>query len=298
MADGIARVDVHRRKKLLYSFVAKPFADETSRELHVYRLLTSTRQFAHLLPALLGWMFTGRNRGYTFLEWVPAEHPWPWQDLRSSSAVLEELAELHSCDPSENVHHAAANWDYEQELTESAHRTLAEYRRLFASNGGRPGNRPMLRALERLLAALPKVRRELLAFTGTALLHGDVHTGNVILTSCDANPRPVFIDWARARLGSPLEDVASWVHSLGLWEPEVRRRHDTLLKCYLAARGSSMKLSGSFREACILAGACNALAGALRYHLSVIECCGGEESYRAAADWLRIVRRADMCLRS
>ena len=44
---------------------------------------------------------------------------------------------------------------------------------------------------------------------------------------------PVLIDWARARAGSPFEDVSSWLQSLGFWEPAVKRKHDTLL----ASRG-------------------------------------------------------------
>jgi hypothetical protein len=46
----------------------------------------------------------------------------------------------------------------------------------------------------------------------------------------------VPVDWARARIGSPLEDVASWLHSLGCCEPQARKRHDTLMRAYLEAR--------------------------------------------------------------
>jgi hypothetical protein len=45
-----------------------------------------------------------------------------------------------------------------------------------------------------------------------------------------------LIDWARARRGSPFEDVASWLHSLGCWEPEARRRHDSLLTDVISTR--------------------------------------------------------------
>lgn len=297
VARDVARVDVCRGRQPLATFVAKPFSAETSREVRIYRMLNSAHH--HLLPALLGWRSTGRSRGYAFLEWVPAEHPWPWGDLRSSSLVLEELAFLHRSRLPRRGEAALAGLDYERELRESAQSTLAEYRRAFA-NGVRPGNRPMLRALERFTADVPRLRRELLAFTGATLVHGDVHTGNVILTRKGPHSRPVFIDWAKARMGSPLEDVASWVQSLAMWEPEARRRHDTMLQRYLIARGSAGMLSRGFREACILAGACNALAGALRYHLAVLQdskaSAGAKgDSYRAAADWLRIVRRAEAC---
>jgi hypothetical protein len=73
-----------------------------------------------------------------------------------------------------------------------------------------------------------------------------------------------------------------------------------MLQRYLVAQGSGTTVSQAFRDACILAGACNALAGALRYHLLVLEDQQRStrmkfNSYRAAADWLRIIRRADAC---
>jgi hypothetical protein len=298
VARNVARVDVYSGQQPLGSFVAKPFTAETSREIRIYGMLKSGHRH-HLLPALLGWRSIGGNQGYVFLEWVAPEHPWPWADVRCSALVLEALAFLHRAGLPRRGEAALAGLDYELELRESAHSTVAEYRRAVA-NGVRPGTRPMLRALERFTAALPRLRRELLALTGATLVHGDVHTGNVMLTRKGTHCGPVFIDWAKARIGSPLEDVVSWVHSLAMWEPEARRRHDTMLQRYLVARGGAGTLSRSFRDACILAGACNALAGALRYHLTVLQASGASvgakaDSYRAAADWLRIVRRADCC---
>jgi aminoglycoside phosphotransferase (APT) family kinase protein len=112
---------------------------------------------------------------------------------------------------------------------------------------------------------------------------------------------PVLFDWGRARVGSPLEDVSSWLQVLGRWEPEAKRRHDTLLAHYLAARGLTASLTRSLRDAYWLAGASNALAGALLYHLatSVRPDISDQERWLArvaAADWLRVVRRADACL--
>jgi aminoglycoside phosphotransferase (APT) family kinase protein len=296
-AQGICRALVHRRGKPIGSFVAKPFSGVAARELEVYRLLRATAQ-NHLAPALLGWRLTvqRRKQGYVFLEWVAAERRWPWRDLHSSSLVVEQLAALHRSDPAPFHTALAASWDYEGELVESSHVTLEAYRRAFFA-GVRPGGRPMLPAFERLVSALPRLRRELMAFTGTALLHGDAHPGNVALKGTVA----LLLDWERARIGSPLEDISSWVHSLAFWEPEARRKHDTLFTRYRAARGHSpATLSREFRDACILAGACNALAGALRFHLAVLEDRKRSarqrfDSYRAAADWLRIIRLADIC---
>jgi hypothetical protein len=298
-ARGIARAVVYRGKKPAGSFVVKPFTGAASRELEVYRLLKATPHHHQLSPALLGWRHTGPNHGYAFLEWLRAEARWPWRNLDSSLLVMEQLATLHRQEMPSPFGAALAGWDYERELSESAHSTLEACRSTFRA-GLRPGKRPMVRALERVVAALPRLRRELPGFTGTALLHGDAHPGNVVLTRSAAGKRLVFIDWARARIGSPLEDVSSWVHSLSLWEPEAKRRHDTMLQRYLAARGSAAKISRTFRDACILAGACNALAGALRYHLTVLTDPESSsraqiDSYRAAADWLRIIRRADVC---
>jgi hypothetical protein len=298
-ARGIARAVVRRGEKLVGSFVLKPFTGTASRELEIYQLLNATPQHHQLSPTLLGWRYTGQNHGYAFLEWMRAEARWPWRNVDSSLLVVEQLATLHRQEPTLPVRAALASWDYERELSASANSTLDAYRSTFRT-GMRPGKRPMVRALERLVAGLPRLRRELLGFTGTVLVHGDAHPGNVVLTRRSAKNRPVFIDWARARIGSPLEDVSSWIHSLSLWEPEARRRHDTMLQRYLVARGSGAAISRAVRDACILAGACNALAGALRYHLSVLGDSGSSsraqfDSYRAAAEWLRIIRRADVC---
>jgi hypothetical protein len=45
--------------------------------------------------------------------------------------------------------------------------------------------------------------------------------------------------------------------------------HDTLVRIYLLARGLELVLSRDFRRLYWVAGACNALAGALQYHLMV-----------------------------
>jgi hypothetical protein len=107
----------------------------------------------------------------------------------------------------------------------------------------------------------------------------------------------VLIDWARARIGSPLEDVASWLHSLGCWEPEARRRHDTLMRVYLDARRTPARLSADVRRAYWFASASNGLAGAIRYHLAVLSDEGRApasraDSKQALAAWARAIKRA------
>jgi aminoglycoside phosphotransferase (APT) family kinase protein len=79
-------------------------------------------------------------------------------------------------------------------------------------------------------------------------MHGDMHPGNVILRRGVAGVEPVLLDWARARPGSALEDVSAWVQSLGHWEPQARRFHDTLVRTYLVARGLEPVLPSDFRR--------------------------------------------------
>src|SRR5205807_4140039 len=113
----------------------------------------------------------------------------------------------------------------------------------------------------------------------------------------------VLLDWARARLGSPLEDVSSWLESLAYWEPGVRRQRTSLLRHYLRARGLPPAV---VREAYVwywVAAASNALAGALRYHLQqamrVSESGSGRQvdAVRAVRDHLRAIERADFLWR-
>jgi aminoglycoside phosphotransferase (APT) family kinase protein len=153
--------------------------------------------------------------------------------------------------------------------------------------------------------ALPKLRRTLLNGSEfpVTLIHGDAHPGNALLRGRSATERTVLLDWGRARAGSPLEDVASWLQSLGYWEPEAKRRHDTLFRRYLESRAMPPELTRSLRDHYWLAGMCNILSGSLRYHLWV---AGGgaeapssvrAESLGAARDQLRVIRRADILWR-
>jgi aminoglycoside phosphotransferase (APT) family kinase protein len=152
--------------------------------------------------------------------------------------------------------------------------------------------------------ALPQARLQLLSATpsDSTVLHGDVHSRNVILRA--GAEQPVLIDWGRARLGSELEDVSSWLHSLGTWVPEIRRSHDTLLRRYLAARGLPTALLRTVRDAYWLALASNSLAGALGYQLAVaLDTVGRSPRERVDAvaalrQHLRVIRRADAVWRA
>jgi aminoglycoside phosphotransferase (APT) family kinase protein len=184
-----------------------------------------------------------------------------------------------------------SDWDYESDLAKSAGKTLDVALDARDEAGVRHWRR--IGDLRRVVSALPKMRSALLR--ATTFIHGDVHSRNVILRATE-NGEIVFIDWARARFGSPLEDVASWLHSLGCWEPEARRRHDTLLRAYLEARSSKQRITTKLRTAYWYASASNGLSGAIRYHLLVLTDpeCSGEmktESARVLDTWQRIIRR-------
>jgi aminoglycoside phosphotransferase (APT) family kinase protein len=198
-----------------------------------------------------------------------------------------------------------AQWDYEAELAASARATLDLYAQVVRSADLAP-LRPVGPALRRTVAVLPEMRRQLTVGgpLAVAVLHGDAHSGNAVIHTIGGHEQAVLLDWGRARLGSPLEDVSSWLQSLGFWEPVARQRHDTLLRRYLAARGLSTVLSRGLRDAYWLAAASNTLAGALRYHLAVAAgwtaapSRARAEAVRAARDYLRVIRRADAIWRA
>jgi aminoglycoside phosphotransferase (APT) family kinase protein len=271
--------------------VVKPLGGQARREAEVYRRLRRHRPA--LAPRLLA---VARDGGATtlFLERVAARERWPWREPARGEAVLSAAADLHAA----RVPGAPA-WDYERELEGAAHATLDAL--LAARRGGaHPVDAASLRAVRRVVAALAAVRRELLRggpFAPT-LIHGDLHPGNVVLCFRGGAPVPVLLDWGRARLGSPMEDVASFIQSLGCWEPAARARHDSLLAAYLRARGAAGAIPPAAREACWLAGASNGLAGALAHHLRVATSPSAPARARASAawavrDWLRIMRRAE-----
>lgn len=282
---------VAESKRRDVAIVVKHLSPAAIREALVYEQLLS-RCIGHA-PRLLHVARTPAGVAIV-LERVRRARAWPWRDATFAGAVLSAAARLHTR-PLETLPPVLAAWDYERELAASASATLAalEASPPYPAGGRRWPTGPA----RRIATSLAALRAELLSFPGLApaLLHGDLHPGNVLLHGSD---RIVLLDWERARVGSPLEDVASWLVSLGHHEPEARRRHDTLLCGYLAARGLAPRLGPELRRAYWIAAASNALAGALRYHL--VRCadpvlpehdrCAAAGSARA---WLRVLRRAD-----
>ncbi|MDQ3810826.1 MAG: aminoglycoside phosphotransferase family protein [Chloroflexota bacterium] len=304
-SSSVARWVVQQRdgagsRKL--TFVVKRLDGAQQREAAIYAEVLA--HIGNLAPVLLGVVPAGPDVTYLYLEYVRRARAWPWQEAAAAGRVLDALATLHARVPSGRLSGLDLSWDYESELAASAAATLDVFEQVVAGVelawlGWARG------ALRRVCEALPQMRRSLLSAEPfrTAVIHGDVHSANVILASAQSAERVVLFDWARARVGSPLEDVASWLQSLGYWEPEAKRRHDTLLRRYLVARGQPEILTRGLRDAYWFAAASNVLAGALRYHLTVAAGGSGAPSRaradagRAARDLLRVLRRADLVWR-
>jgi fructosamine-3-kinase len=291
-----ARAVLRRRVE---QFVVKTAAEAVFRERIAYeRLLAKAGD--GIAPRLLG-AASHRDTGYLFLEWIPGRRRWPWSDPVcrwpwsdpvSISSMLRQLARAHRSLAGLPFPAPLAAWNYDHELEASACATLSLAERLRALGGVHRA----LPALRRVTASVPRMRRQLRSEDPLpGVLHGDVHSGNVIVRG---EGSVVFLDWSRVRTGSALEDVGSWLKSLARWEPQALRLHDTLLRSYLGARGAEWR--SNLRGLYWLAGASNALSGALRYELAVAGDAARSDAQRAralatAAGWLRIIRRADAC---
>ena len=293
-AVALATIAPDRKyRQLPTRLVVKELRQDGGREAGVYEALW--RHLERPPAARVHGIDVVDGTTYLYLEHVSAVCPWPWSNTQMAADVCRELARFHDTTALPGLSFA---WSYEDHLHQSAEQTLA----LASSAKNVAGERYWRRLgdLKRTASALALIRSQLLA-SGTTIIHGDVHPGNVILRMGTAEPRVALIDWGRARIGSPLEDVASWLHSLGCWEPQARRRHDTLLRAYLESRREPRVLTNDLRRQYWMASASNGLAGAIRYHLAVL---GDQalpdtmrsESGRALAEWERVVRRASALL--
>jgi len=267
VARVVARARFGDRRSRSYAFVVKEAAHARCQvEASVYAHLAGLTSIG--FPRLLGFQ-NDDERTYLFLEYVRPAQSWPWRHVEYTSLVLECLARLHSLAVEAPLREIVA-WEYEAELRQSGLNTLDSVERAAIQNDMR-WLRPARRIVRKVVASLASMRAELLqaAPFGTTLLHGDVHTGNVRLRARGGQLEAMLLDWGRARFGSPFEDVASWLLSLGCWEPEARRRHDTLLRRYLVARGLAPVIGPELRRAYWLAAASNVLGGALNYQVGI-----------------------------
>ncbi|HEX6534837.1 MAG TPA: phosphotransferase [Gemmatimonadaceae bacterium] len=289
--------DARNRERVVH-LVVKRLAGPAIREATIYEELVA-KQAADLAPRILHVQHLGVERADVYMEALRPVRAWPWRERRAVECVLECVASLHARTVGAEAMATLRDWDYEVELQSTAILTLERLERLDRRTAGwRVAD--ALRWTRRVVDVLPTLRRELLAHRafGRAIIHGDLHSGNVVLRRRRGRLEPLLLDWGRARVGSPLEDVSSWLQSLGAWEPEARRRHDTLFVGYLAACGMEPRLDAGARAAYWLAGASNALAGALLYHLAVLLDDRVSVARRASAawmarEWVRVLRRAD-----
>ena len=294
-----AEITAGRGTPRRFTFVVKRLDGPGNRELAVYDLLGVAG--ARPIPAVLGVQSIGPSTSYLFLEWI-ASSRWPWAEPSLVADVLEQLAQLHSLLSIVGLPGALSAWDYESELLALAGVTLNALESA-ADNEGFAGLRRLIAPLRRVVAALPGMRRQLLSANvlGQAVLHGDVHSGNVLVRDTSLRRSAVLVDWARARLGSPLEDVSSWLESLGFWEPGVRQHRASLVRRYLQARGLPTAAAHHLDLWYWVAAASNALAGALYHHIQQALRASADSgsthrtaALRAARDHLYAIERADV----
>jgi aminoglycoside phosphotransferase len=292
LVSEVARATITTERtdlKVPRHLVVKELRGSTRREADIYTWL-----WTHLPnPAaarLLGVQAAG-DRRFMYLEAVETPFSWAWSDTTHIAAVCRELARLHDTTDSCAVMGA---WDYESELRQWADDTLVTAMSARAPDGRRWWRRRGdLRRVVRQLGAI----RARLHEAETTLIHGDLHSGNVMLRGNSAEGSVALIDWARARIGSPMEDIASWLHSLGCWEPLARQRHDTLLRVYLHHRRVPVPFDSALRTGYWFASASNGLSGAIRHHLTVLSDAtatelGRRNSEIALRAWERVIRRA------
>lgn len=303
-STGVARIQAAfqdaRQKQQTYIFIIKHISVLQAREVAIYREILS-RKAAAFSPKLL-WIQEYDSHCRLYLESIRPAVRWPWREITSAGEVLRKLAQLHQAASDwRSGWPWLAEWDYETELNHRG-RELVE---LLESNKRHPNlqfAQKSRAALRRVVAGLPRLRRQLLDFQpfGATFIHGDVHSGNVLMRQQARVLSPVLLDWGRGRVGSPLEDVSSWLQSLGFWEPLARQRHDSLLTAYLEARGLERRLSRDLRDAYWLAAASNLLSGAILYYFYILlqpglSAAQGQAAQRALEDNLRVIRRADAC---
>jgi aminoglycoside phosphotransferase (APT) family kinase protein len=268
--------------------IVKTVRGRCRRESTMYRLLRACGQ-PPPTPILFG-VHVDDDAEHPYLEDVHPSIVWPWADFELSAAVCRALAALHGLRLDGSRLRA---WDYDLELRQSAEETLQLALTISDATGARYWVR--LGDLRRVVDALGCIRTRLTQ-GGTVLIHGDV-PGNVLVRRNRQQQRIVLIDWARSRYGSPLEDLASWLQSVGCWEPEARRRHDSLFRTYLYAWNTEAVLSPGTRVLYWYAAASNGLSGAIRHLLTVLGDPKSTDRIRmssslALGHWRRVIRRA------
>lgn len=296
VVDATARFRDRRGRPQVVGLVAKRLEGAARREAKAYHSVV-TPAAPTLAPRLLGVEPLPPDGALLLVERVARASAWPWWDAEIVRRTTWRTGELHEAllgvDP-----RTVADWDFEAELQERARTTLA----VLDGLPREPAYAVVRRGLpvvRRAVRFLPAARRELLRDgpLPTGVIHGDLHPGNMLVRRQRGRPEPVFLDWGRVRLGSPLEDLSSWLISLGTWQADTRRLREALLRTYLRGRGRSARITARLRRHYWLAAASNALSGALLYHLVVAQAARDAatraEQLRVAGRWLEVVREAD-----
>lgn len=321
-AASVARVTARYRDASERSrsrrWVIKRIDRSGEREVAIHRCLSEAG--ARFVPEVIADERLEDGDHLLHVEWVRPYRRWPWRDLAVARRITRCLARMHRTLDARLGSVEIPGWDYEAELEHSAQATVRRLERLPADGALRKVRRS-LPAARRLTRDLPELRRRLHDWggPGTRWIHGDLHPSNVVVRTRDRRLVPVLLDWGRARPGSPLEDVSSWLLSLSVWEPKARRRHDRLLRDYLEAAGAldaagspeaadqsrpaePPRLDDELRDLYWIAGACNALAGALRVQvrdaLHAHSARARRDALAAAETWARALQRADVRLRA
>lgn len=295
LESPVARVDLELAspagRRVRRSAVIKRLSGSLRREAKLYGALGS----AGVAPRVLASADVDGST-YLLLEFVKGISEWPWSEQSNTELVVRDLARVHQLE--ESLLHVAP-WDYESEIAQSAAETVAVAEQVHRQLPDTALTRELPR-LRRVSASLASARGEILREYGTSFIHGDAHPGNIIIRKKGKQASAVFLDWARTRSGSRLEDVASLLQTLRYWEPRVMQRHDSLLRQYVRRTGVASSLTTSVRDAYAIASASNVFAGALRFHLvRASESTGAmrDAAIAQARDGLRIIRRADVSLR-
>lgn len=297
-ASSVAVVAVRYRntsnRQKMVRLVAKQLNGRATREGLIYQQLVAAHA-KDLAPKLVAVEQTDDDASLLLIEAIRRTRSWPWNSDCAGQKLFAELAAFHCA--AEKKAHLIPEWDYETELFSVAEQTQAalDKCRIEPDLSGLSRYAP---SLKRIVSALPVIRSQLHAERpfGSRPIHGDLHPGNVLMRRRSGRETPILLDWGRARVASPLEDVSSWLQTVSFWEPQGRRSHDKLLTSYLSALGIDQRLTSSFRAVYWMAAASNALSGALLHHLRATadrDLSKRSAAHLAAQDALRIIRRAD-----
>jgi hypothetical protein len=183
-------------------FVVKRLGGWAAREACVYERLVAAHA-GRVSPRLLAVDRPSEGRAVIYMEAIRPAGAWPWRDLSLAGELLRQLAVFHRAAAGSTA--LVPIWDYEAEQDGMATATLAALEGL-RNHPDLAGLARSLPATRRMVAARSRLRGQLLQerpFQAQPI-HGDVHSGNVLVRRREGAYRPIMLDWARARSDRPL----------------------------------------------------------------------------------------------